>query len=103
MKTKSTEKSRCFSPGESLDIYEAVTCYQDMLAYIVSNSTPVFDLSSVKSCDAAGAQLIIAASKSAAAAGKKLKCVNISPSVHEAWNKAGLSQTWFTLCPDSHE
>jgi len=54
----------------ALDIHTVDAVRTMLLEYLDQNTSIVVDLSSVRSCDAAGAQLLLALEKSAKAAGK---------------------------------
>jgi anti-anti-sigma regulatory factor len=74
----------------SLEIGQAEVLQEELLRVLGSSVEPVLDLSHVESCDAAGAQLLISARKSAELLGKTLRLRDPSPALRQSWERLGL-------------
>jgi anti-anti-sigma factor len=85
-----TLSGETFRPEGPLDIYCAATCQRALLEFIQASANPILNLESVSSCDVMGAQLLLAASKTAGAEGKKLQFKNVPAVVQNAWKRLGL-------------
>jgi len=75
----------------TLDIYAAGEARESLLAYLAEEAQPVLNLAEVDGCDAAGAQLLCAAVKTAALAGHPLTFAAVSPAVLEGLTGLGLA------------
>jgi len=74
-----------------LDIYNVGDAPEALLKHLASKPGLELDLGGVESCDAAGIQLLLAARRSAGAAGKTFSIHTPTPAVQECSKLLGLS------------
>ncbi len=78
-----------FAVAGALDLYSAPEVREALLARSAEPSLTV-DLSGVETCDLAGLQLLLAAKRSAAAAGRSVRLRNPSAAVSAACEAVGI-------------
>jgi anti-anti-sigma factor len=79
----------------ALDVYEAETVRGALLEALAAGSAVALDLGQVEACDTAGAQVLWAARRSAAQAGKAIRFEGPSGSILACWAALGLPADFF--------
>ena len=87
----------------ALEIYDAESVRAAVLEALAHKAELRLDLREVLACDAAGAQLLWAAQKMAATAGKVIRFEHVAPAVREAWAALGMAADFFTEPSVAHE
>lgn len=83
----------------ALDIYGAELARTALLERLAHRPALILDLRGVETCDAAGVQLLLAAHRSAVAAGKSLVVAAAAPVVEACGRSLGVPPE--TLLPDT--
>lgn len=73
-----------------LDLYQVESARAALLAHLNTHSAAVVDLSGITGCDTAGLQLLIAADRSAHAAGRRFTLLAPPPAVRKCAEQLGL-------------
>jgi anti-anti-sigma factor len=95
MKAATLDANDALNLSGSLDIYGVEEARRAILDHLAGAKELVIDLGKVEGCDAAGAQLLCAAYKSALAAGKVCRFKSVSSGLAECWSALGLSLDYF--------
>jgi anti-anti-sigma factor len=78
-----------------LDIDAAVEVHKALLAYLEHHARIWLDLSKIECCDAAGVQLLVAAQRSAEAAGKPFAIIAVTEAFTTVCASLGISSGQF--------